>query len=165
MNAKMKPRISEHNEQKMLIEWARYSRQALPELDYLFAIPNGAFYGLDGPRARAIRAKIMRAEGLMKGVPDLCLPVPSKGYHGLYIEMKAVTQGRLTDEQKKWISALNRYGYRAVVCKGFEAAKEEILKYLGTRKIMESGMSFYDLDKKVEIDACPNCGKRRKGDF
>ena len=66
---------------------------------------------------------------MKKGVPDLCLPVPRKNYHGLYIEMK-YGNGRTSKEQREWINKLNEQGYKAVVCNGFEKAKETIEKYL-----------------------------------
>lgn len=73
----------------------------------------------------------MRAEGLRRGVPDICLPVARGGYHGLYIELKRLHGGRVSPEQLEWIDALNQQGYCACVCKGWEAAAAEIGKYLG----------------------------------
>ena len=70
-----------------------------------------------------------RQMGMRKGVPDLMLPVPMHGYHGLFIEMKA-KNGRLSPEQKNWISALNTFGYLAVVCKGWEEAKKKLEEYM-----------------------------------
>ena len=67
--------------------------------------------------------------GMRKGVPDLCLPVPMHGYHGLFIEMKAAG-GRLSNEQKGWLKALETFGYRAVVCKGWKAARDELEGYM-----------------------------------
>ena len=67
--------------------------------------------------------------GVKSGVPDLMLPIPSKGYHGLFIEMKA-KGGRVSITQKKWIDALNTMGYLAVVAHGWEDAKCLILDYL-----------------------------------
>jgi hypothetical protein len=72
----------------------------------------------------------MKLEGVVKGIPDLFLPVPISPYHGLYIEMKRTVGGRLSDEQKKIIPLLQGLGYKVVVCKGFEEAKAEIVKYL-----------------------------------
>jgi len=61
----------------------------------------------------------------------LCLPVPRKNYHGLYIEMK-FGNGRTSKDQKEWILNLNNQGYKAVVCNGFEEAKEVIERYLAS---------------------------------
>ncbi len=47
----------------------------------VYAIPNG------GSRSK-VEAKIMKGEGVLAAIPDLCIPVPKKGYASLYIEMK-----------------------------------------------------------------------------
>ena len=70
-----------------------------------------------------------RQLGVKKGVPDLFYPVPSGGYHGLFIEMKAAG-GRVSPDQERWIQCLNGFGYKAVVCYGWEEAKDAILGYL-----------------------------------
>ena len=66
--------------------------------------------------------------GVKSGVPDLFYPVPMHGYHGLFIEMKTKT-GRASAEQKKWISALETLGYKCIVAKGWEEAKEALCQY------------------------------------
>lgn len=70
-----------------------------------------------------------RQMGMRKGVPDLMLPIPMHGYHGLFIEMKK-KGGRLSQEQENWIKALETFGYKAVVCIGWEAARDELEDYL-----------------------------------
>lgn len=73
----------------------------------------------------------MRAEGMKKGVPDLCLPVARGGCHGLYIELKRTKGGKVTPEQLEWVDALTRQGYMAAVCRGWEEASDIITEYLG----------------------------------
>lgn len=114
---------AEHHEQAALIAWADFKAKIWPELGLLHAIPNG------GHRHIAIAQKL-KAEGVRPGVPDLCLPVPKGGYHGLYIEMKRAKGGQVSSKQKTWLKALNAQGYLAVACPGFEAAKTAIEKYL-----------------------------------
>ena len=70
-----------------------------------------------------------RQMGCRKGVPDLCLPIPMHGYHGLYIELKT-ERGKESMEQARWISALNQMGYKAAVCKGWEAARDLLIQYM-----------------------------------
>ena len=70
-----------------------------------------------------------RQMGVRSGVPDLMLPVPMNGYHGMFIEMKTKT-GRVSQQQKRWIEALNTLGYLAVVAYGWEDAKCKISEYL-----------------------------------
>ncbi len=70
-----------------------------------------------------------RQMGMKKGVPDLMLPIPMKGYHGLFIELKT-DKGRLSQEQKNWIKALTTFGYKAAVCRGWEEAKDTLEEYI-----------------------------------
>ena len=53
--------------------------------------------------------------------------------HGLYIELKKQTGGRVSPEQRSWLSALEGQGYRAVVCKGAAHAWQVIADYLQVR--------------------------------
>ena len=71
----------------------------------------------------------LKMEGVRAGVPDLFLPVATGGKHGLFIEMKRTKGGTISPEQKDWLAHLNEQGYRAEVCKGFEAAKAVIQDY------------------------------------
>jgi hypothetical protein len=63
-------------------------------------------------------------------VPDLFLPTPSGGFHGLWLELKKRSGGRLSPEQKGWIERLRGQGYAAEVARGWEEGKEIILGYL-----------------------------------
>ena len=67
--------------------------------------------------------------GVKAGVPDLFYPVPLGGYHGLFIEMKA-NKGRPSAVQKRWLKVLNDLGYKAVVCVGWEEARDVLIEYL-----------------------------------
>lgn len=116
-------RVSEHDHQAELIRLCRMREALHPELALLHAIPNG---GLRDP----VTAGKLSAEGLRAGVPDLCLPVPRQGYHGLYVELK--TQGgQLSPEQRWWAEQLRAQGYRVEACWGWEAAAVAIWTYLG----------------------------------
>jgi hypothetical protein len=79
----------------------------------------------------------MKRQGVKAGVPDLCLPVARGIHHGLYIELKRKGAGP-TSAQGGWISELNRQGYCACVCEGWEAARETILGYLGLQRCLSS---------------------------
>jgi hypothetical protein len=112
----------EHQHQVALFRWAKL-QCAYPELDLLFAIPNG------GHRNKATAGKL-KAEGVKAGVPDLFLPVQRGGYAGLFIEMKA-GRNKPTLEQASWHLKLSHQGYRVSVCYGWEAARDLIVAYLG----------------------------------
>ena len=76
-------------------------------------------------------ATILKRQGVKAGVPDLHLPVARGGYHGLYIELK-VGDNTTTKKQKDWIRELNKQGYLAVVCYGWDEAAKQLLDYLET---------------------------------
>ena len=95
----------------------------LYEPEELYAVPNG------GNRDRVTGARLKR-EGVRAGQPDLNLDIPSAGYHGLRIEMKA-GRGRVTAPQQIAIDRLNGRGYLALVCRSAAEAIEAIEDYLG----------------------------------
>lgn len=117
------PVPTESEEQKALFLWAAYNSGRHPELKWMYHVPN------EGKRS-VQRGAQMRAEGLKKGVPDVCLPVQRHGHGALYIEMKRVRGGRLTDEQKEWAEGLTRCGNLVRRCNGWEQAVEAIEDYL-----------------------------------
>lgn len=118
-------RTVEHSEQVNLMKWWALACHSFG-LDErtLFAIPNG------GER-NVIVARRMKDEGVRAGVPDLFLAWSDRKYGGLFIELKKPKGGRVSDVQKLYIELLNESGYKAVVCNGWEAAKQAITDYLG----------------------------------
>lgn len=110
-----------HEESTLQIGCVRWFRYQYPKLT-LFAIPNGGNRNL-------ITAMTMKREGVLAGVADLFLAYPSKGYHGLWIEMKTA-KGRQSPEQKQFQFLMECNGYKYVVCRSFQEFKEEIEKYI-----------------------------------
>lgn len=119
---------TEAQEQESLFRWAAYNRVKYPELELMYHVPNGGGRNL-------IEAAHLKAQGVKPGVPDICLPVPNIKYTALYIELKRRKGGKVSEEQRGWITALNRVGCRAVVCHGWDEAREEIERYLGGCRI------------------------------
>lgn len=113
---------SESNEQISLFEWCEYSLGKYPELKLLFHVPNGGY------RSTATAGR-MKAEGVKAGVPDLFLPVAKRGYHGLFIEMKA-GKNKPTANQIRWLEDLSKEGYLTAVCYGWEDAAKILVEYL-----------------------------------
>ena len=67
---------------------------------------------------------------LLRGVPDLCLPVARNGKHGLYVEMKW-QNNKTTEKQDWWLEQLRQQGYETAVCWSAEEAMDTIAGYLG----------------------------------
>lgn len=88
-----------------------------------YAIPNGGW-------RHELEAFNLKRQGVKAGVPDICVPIRTKDYAGLYVELKAIG-GIVSDLQQYWIKELNNRGYLAKVCYGFLEAKKVICTYLG----------------------------------
>lgn len=113
---------SEHDEQCALFEWAALNTGQHPELEMLFAVPNGGYRPM-------ITAAQLKAEGVRAGVPDVCLPVARGRFHSLWIEMKR-KPNRTSDAQREWLDNLRHYGHCAVVCWSADEAINTIMGYL-----------------------------------
>ena len=126
MTVKLLPCPSEEEEQVALFNWAKMQEWKYPELKLMFHIPNG------GLRSKSEAARFKRA-GVKSGVPDIFLPCARGGKYGLFIELKKLTGGRTSKEQKAWIAELENAGYAASVCCGWLSAARMIECYLEGR--------------------------------
>lgn len=116
--AKVEKNYIERGEQNVVVAWFNL---AYPN-ELLYCIPNQLVRG-------KLQAIHMKKQGLVAGIPDLCLACPSKTHHGLYIEMKR-PKGVTSKEQKNIIAHLISKGYAAYVCNGFEEAQKIIVAYM-----------------------------------
>ena len=107
---------SEDAEQEALVRYCQL--KSIP----IVHIPN------ESKRSASYGAKLKRM-GLAPGFPDLFIPKAVNGAHGLFIELKTA-KGKTSKEQTKWINLLRAEGYRAYVCRGFDASKSAIELYL-----------------------------------
>lgn len=83
-----------------------------------YAVPNGQYRPGQRPEA-----------GMQKGVPDLCIPVPSDDYGALYIELKR--PGRYTrPAQRKWLDRLTSAGNACTVCRSVDGVADTVQEYL-----------------------------------
>lgn len=123
--------MAEHDEQAAVINWAQLMAGQYPELDLLYAIPNGAGlrHSVKNGRRYSPEAQKLKAEGMRPGVPDLCLPVARKGWHGLYIEMK-YKKNKPSAAQEAYLNRLTEQNYLAVVCWSAEETIETLVDYL-----------------------------------
>ena len=109
---------SEHSEQVGFINWFRVQYPRV----LIFAIPNG--------EKRSITvAKRLKAEGVVRGVPDLYVPA-----WNLWVEMKRVSGGRLSPDQKETITYLENIGHKVIVGKGAGDASKKVLEYLKSKQ-------------------------------
>lgn len=123
-------KTSEHDEQVCVIDWCFVNSVKWPELDLIFAVPNGARLasGRDN-RTAAIRMNLLKAEGLRPGASDLVLPSARGGYFGLFLEMKSGS-GELSENQKQFLEGIERFGYFGAVAYGADEAIEILQHYL-----------------------------------
>lgn len=84
----------------------------------------------NGGSRNLLEALKLKRMGVSPGFPDIEVPLPSGPYHGLYIELKRVSGGVVSQNQKDWIDYLNSKGYYARVAKGLQQAKDIVLEYL-----------------------------------
>ncbi|QDH84498.1 hypothetical protein Axy20_028 [Achromobacter phage vB_AxyS_19-32_Axy20] len=117
---------TEHGEQAALFCWAAACANAYESmacLKWMFAVPNG------GARDR-VTASMMKGEGVKPGVPDVMLPVTNPEYAGLWIELKRVKGGILSDDQKAYAEWLISQRYQWVRANGYTEARQAVLDYL-----------------------------------
>lgn len=116
---------SEHQEQVALINWWRLAYPKWQNL--LFAIPNGGLRNI-------VTAKKLAAEGVVSGVADLFLAVPTHSFHGAFIEMKRKKGGRQSPTQRIFEQDITAIGYVYILGQGWENAADAIRKYLSGGK-------------------------------
>lgn len=104
---------SEHEEQVGFVNWFRGNFPGI----LIFAVPNG------GKRAMSV-ARQLKAEGVVPGVPDLCIPA-----WGLWVEMKRTKGGKLSDDQMAMMAYLESIGQKVIVGLGATDASRKVLQW------------------------------------
>lgn len=94
----------------------------------LFHVPNEN----DRADSNIIQGAIRKSLGVVSGVADLLLLIPSGRYHGLCIEMKD-ERGRQKPVQAEWQVIVEAQGYKYVICRSLEQFKIIIDEYLCLR--------------------------------
>lgn len=125
----------EHINQKDLFRLLGLIQFKLPEVQGIFAIPNG------GHRNKVVAAKL-KAEGVKKGVLDICVPIARKNYHGLYIEMK-YGNNTLTPEQIWFKQFFEKQGYLTQVFYDSEKAFRFIVNYITGKEPEDFGVKIF----------------------
>lgn len=120
--------MTEHQLQSNCVKWFRTQ---YPKYYFnLFAIPNGGL--LRGSKQNKINQwSYFNAEGVVKGVADLFLAIPSGEFNGLFIEMKTTsTSSKQREHQIKFEAAVIENGYGYVIPRTFEQFIEVVKNYL-----------------------------------
>lgn len=117
MVGKQRSRV-EHTEQSKLVGMIRAFHPGV----IVAAIPNG------GGRTASERVSL-HAEGVLTGMPDLAVLKPSKGFCGLFLEMKT-REGVESAAQKDIARRLNKEGYLCLVARSSTDAFKIVSDYL-----------------------------------
>ena len=86
---------------------------------------SGYWQSQTGGWRSVVTAARLKAEGVSRGVPDLFIPELK-----LFIEMKRIKGGVISQDQKDWKNYLETNGYKVLICNGFENAKKEVEGWL-----------------------------------
>ncbi len=108
------------------------------KLQYPDVIFTSDLSGIRLPQGLANKIKDLKCD---KSIPDLTIYEPSKGYHGLVIEMKAtgvsvytqhgnIVSNEHIQSQEKMLIRFNEKGYLGVWGLGYECAKRIVDEYL-----------------------------------
>jgi hypothetical protein len=117
----------EDSELQVVIKWS----------DYHWLLKGLLIHIENERKCNIVQGARRKSKGVRKGVPDLFLPLPANGYHGLWVEMKGPKNLKgyrpapVTPEQKKWIEWLKSKGYAVYVCYGADEAIQVIRNYIG----------------------------------
>jgi len=118
VDIKRKRKNIEHIDQVKVVQ---HFRAFYPDI-IIAAIPNG------GDRTASERVRL-HSEGVLAGMPDLCVLEPKNGFHALFVEMKTKA-GVVSSKQSAVNLQLNAKGYRAVVARSAAEAIKSIEEYL-----------------------------------
>jgi len=110
---------TEAEEQEAFVEWLSIYGIAH------FAAPS-SFFGDKSKRFYGMIAKLKK-QGWSSGWPDLVILLPGKV---LFIEMKRIKGGVVSEQQKAWHKALADLNYDVYVCNGAEDAIACVKQYL-----------------------------------
>ena len=119
--------MSEHDQQVLVFDTLRLNEDALPFLKWVYAVPNG------GSRHPAVAGKL-KAEGVKRGISDICLPFASadEQFVGGYIEMK-FGKNKPSPEQAEFLEFVSRERYMTWVAYSADTALDAIEQYCGVQ--------------------------------
>ncbi len=114
----------DNEEEREQIEFFKLVSLYFPHIPekLLFAVPNG------GSRHICEAANLKR-QGVKRGVSDVIVLIPKKGYASLCLEFKT-KQGRQSDEQKEFQRQAENCCNKYVIVRSAMQAIDEVRKYL-----------------------------------
>ncbi len=115
---KTRRNYEEFREQKNFIKWCGYN----PELrGFVLHVPNGGNRDIK-------EASNLKKMGVLKGVWDIFVAIPSKGYGGLWIEFKS-EKGKLSSDQILFQERMKN-NYSCKIARNWIEARKELQDYL-----------------------------------
>lgn len=105
---------TEHQEQVAFVKWFRIQYRGVR----IFAIPNAAM------RSHGLAA-YLKAEGMVPGVPDLCVPE-----WNLWIEFKRIKGSTTSEEQHDWARYLVGIGHHHFFAFGCDDAMAKVSRFV-----------------------------------
>lgn len=114
--------MHEDSELIKFFDWVRINEKFDSRFTAIYHVANER-------RTSMHKGKIFKQKGVRSGVPDVCVPIPSGMYPGLYIEFK-VRPNQLSDSQKSFIKTLLQIGHLVVVAWSAEEAITIVREYL-----------------------------------
>lgn len=122
-------RVYNNEEAQMQVEFFNKVPFFFPWLPdkLLFAVPNG------GSRNK-IEAANMKRQGVKRGIADVILQVPKKGFASLCLEFKTLT-GKQSGDQREYQRQVEMAGSKYVVVRSVEQALRVMQEYLKTEKV------------------------------
>ncbi len=92
---------------------------------------NIVFYHIpNGGKRHMLEAIKLKRMGTKAGIPDICIPMARKGYHGLYGELKRKVGGQVSEVQEYWLEELKRQGYYVFVGRGSDDFIQHVKNYM-----------------------------------
>lgn len=111
-----------HNESLIQRSCVMWFRLCYPD-SVIFAIPNG------GNRS-AVTGAMLKAEGVLAGVPDLFIMAARGDVHGLFVEVKTA-KGVVQQSQIDFADKAHKAGYSVAVVRSFDDFREIVTEYMG----------------------------------
>ncbi|RLE52078.1 MAG: hypothetical protein DRJ26_05090 [Candidatus Methanomethylicota archaeon] len=121
---------TEQQEQVAVIGWLKANNVSFfapPSSFFSSAKKDKRFFGMIGK---------LKSAGWSKGFPDLIIFLNGRT---VFIEMKTLNTGVVSPAQKAWLEKLRSLGHDAYICKGADAAIEQI------NKCIQHGGEFWEL--------------------